>query len=74
MLIKMRCAEDFTKMNASDTEKSLMPPYAIKTKIPIQRNVDNPSGDFSDANRKKYAKLADEVETRALGKPLRDSL
>ena len=114
VLIKMRCAEDFAKTNASAEEKAMMHPYAIEIKIPIQHNVDNPSGgdniynhlasifgsnsamnvvgsvasalfgspagmmipsgDFSDANRKKYAKLADEVETRALGKPLRDFL
>ena len=114
VLIKMRCAEDFTQMNATDAEKFLMHPYAIEIKIPIQHNIDNPSGgdniynhlasifgsnnamnavssvasalfgspagmiipstDFSDTNRKKYAKLADEVETRALGKPLRDSI
>lgn len=114
VLIKMRCAEDFAKMNASDAEKADMHPYALEIKIPIQHNVDTPSGgdriyghlaaifgtnnssavkmangvasmllgstagsmipagDFSGENRKKYKKLADDVEKRALGKTLRD--
>ena len=114
VLIKMRCAEDFTQMKASEQEKALMHPYAIELKIPIQHNVDNPSGgdrifshlatifggknssvmkaadtvasallgsstasiipsaEFSDANRAKYAKLADEVEKRVFGKTLRE--
>ena len=114
VLIKMRCAEDFARMNASEAEKKLMHPHAIEIKIPIQHNVDNPSGgdrifahlgaifggkkngvleaagdvasmllgspvgamipsgDFSDADRAKYTKLADEVEKRAVGKALRD--
>ena len=115
--IKMRCAEDFAKMNVSEEEKADMHPYALEIKIPIQRNVDEPSGgdgifrhlaaifgapeganglaakaassmasvllgspvdamipaaNFSDENRKKYKKLADEVEKRALGKVLRE--
>ena len=114
VLIKMRCAEDFTQVNASEEEKALMHPYAIEIKIPIQHNVDNPSGgdriynhlaeifgssgaanavgsvlsalfdspagmmvssgEYSEANREKYTKLADEAEIRALGKPLRDLL
>lgn len=114
VLIKMRCAEDFTKMNASEEEKKMMHPYAIELKIPIARNVDEPSGgdrifqhlnsifggskggamsavssiatavlsapvgalvpsgNFSDADRAKYTKLADEVEKRAVGAVLRD--
>lgn len=114
VLIKMRCAEDFARMNASEAEKKMMHPHAIEIKIPIQHNVDNPSGgdrifahlgaifggkkngaleaasdvasmllgssvgamipsgDFSDADRAKYTKLADEVEKRAVGKALRD--
>ena len=44
VLIKMRCAEDFAQMKASEKEKALMHPYAIELKIPIQHNVDNPSG------------------------------
>ncbi len=114
--IKMRCAEDFTKMDASDAEKAKMHQYVIEIKIPIQHNVDTPSGgdrifshlnsifggkaspalsaatsaasmllgssvaaivptsDFSGANRTKYAKLADEVEKRALGKTIRESI
>lgn len=112
VLIKMRCAENFTQMNASDAEKASMHPYAIEIKIPIQHNVDTPSGgdrifahlanifgtnnsataqaangiasvllgspaatiipstDFSNANRKKYKKLADDVEKRALSQTL----
>ena len=110
--IKMRCAEDFAQVKAGATEKKMMHPYAIEIKIPIQHNVDNPSGgdrifahlaaifgsnsamnavnsvasalfgsgagmmipagDFLNTNRKKYAKLADEVEKRALGKPIRE--
>lgn len=114
VLIKLRCAEDFARVNASDAEKALMHPYAIEIKIPLQHNVDRPSGGdriyahlnaifgsnqnaamdavssvasmmlgaptaamvpsmkFSDADRAKYTKLADTVETRAVGKPLRD--
>ena len=114
VLIKMRCAEDYRQADASKKEMMLMHPYAVEIKIPIQHNVDNPSGgdrifghlseifggkksgamktvdsiasmvlgsptaamipsgDFSDANRAKYTKLADEVEKRALGKTLRD--
>lgn len=114
VLIKMRCAEDYTQVNTSATEKKKMHPYAIEIKIPIQHNVDNPSGGdgifahlgaifgskqsgamsaansvasmllgtpeatlvpsgkFSEADRAKYAKLADEVEKRALGKTLRE--
>ncbi len=112
VLIKMRCAEDFAQANADDAQRKLMHPYAIEIRIPIQHNVDNPSGgdgiynhlakifgspkaatvtnnimsaifdspggaivpstEFADAKRKSYSKLADEVETRALGKPLRD--
>ena len=114
VLIKMRCAENYANLDASAAEKAKMHPYVIELKIPIQHNVDVPSGgdrifahlnsifgskaspvasaaasvasvflgspaasiipttNFSDANRAEYAKLADKVETRALGKTLRE--
>ncbi len=114
VLIRMRCKEDFAKVKASEAEKEMMHPYVIDIKIPIQYNVDRPSGgdrifahlntifggernakmdaagsiasmllgssvdamipsgNYSDDNRKKWTKLADEVEKRAVGKPLRE--
>lgn len=78
VLVKMRCAEDYAKVNASEAEKKMMHPYAIDLKIPIQYNVDIPSGGdkifahLTAISKENWTKLADDVEKRAVGVPLRE--
>lgn len=77
VLIKLRCPLDYAKTDTSEDEKAMMHPYVISLKIPLQHNVDIPSGGdriyehlnaiFGAGPKNKAAKVASSAASMLLG-------